>query len=295
MLFRSVRFTATPAGIQPGGSVTLSWQVDKATEARIEPGIGPVATSGTTMVKPTANTTYTLTATGPGGTRTAEVRVVLVEGGPYRLYRFVPTRFRDAGENSVQMAEFQMLRNGARLGGATASNPGGNNPGGETPFHGNDNSVDTKWLDFRKGALVLDFGVPVAADGYRWATANDADGRDPLSWRVEGSHDGTNWATLDTRDTHPTPRARKTFVGPFSLGRHPAFTMAVPVRTGTGLALDWDARPGTTYRVETSMRPTDPGSWEFAGTNVLAPGSRAGWVIPATGDGARFYRVVALP
>ncbi|MBO7542030.1 MAG: RICIN domain-containing protein, partial [Bacteroidales bacterium] len=34
---------------------------------------------------------------------------------------------------------------------------------------------------------------------YTLCSANDAHGRDPKAWRLEGSNDGTNWTVLDTR------------------------------------------------------------------------------------------------
>jgi len=70
----NIFFTASPDVIQKGQSVTLSWQVNNATEISID-GIGTVQASGSKKVKPTENTSYTLTATGEGGTQTATVEV----------------------------------------------------------------------------------------------------------------------------------------------------------------------------------------------------------------------------
>lgn len=61
--------TADPYQIYTGGSADLSWTTTNATQASIDNGVGvvtPVA-AGEKTVSPTANTTYTLTATGPGG------------------------------------------------------------------------------------------------------------------------------------------------------------------------------------------------------------------------------------
>ena len=65
--------------------------------------------------------------------------------------------------------------------------------------------------------------VPTPVDGYRWATANDADERDPVGWRVDGSHDGVNWITLDEHSNYPTPTARNAYLSDFALGAHPPF------------------------------------------------------------------------
>lgn len=71
-------FTATPDAIGEGGSSTLAWATTNAASASIDQGIGSVATTGSMMVSPTATTTYTLTATGPGGAVQAVTTVTVV-------------------------------------------------------------------------------------------------------------------------------------------------------------------------------------------------------------------------
>jgi hypothetical protein len=72
-------FGATPASITSGQSSTLEWNdITHATACSISNGIGTIdCTSGGTSVSPTATTTYTLTASGPGGdaSRSASVTV----------------------------------------------------------------------------------------------------------------------------------------------------------------------------------------------------------------------------
>lgn len=70
-------FTATPASLPAGGGdVTLAWSVSNAKKLSIDPGIGEVSGSQTT-VRVSQSTTFTLTATGPGGSdsKTASVSV----------------------------------------------------------------------------------------------------------------------------------------------------------------------------------------------------------------------------
>jgi hypothetical protein len=205
-------FSASPALIGTGWSVTLAWNVTGADTVSIAPGVGSVAGIGSVAVHPAAATTYTLTAQNATGTRTRTVRVGV---GPFRYFRFVPVTLRIG--DTVQLAEFQLLNNGMRLAGAAATNPGGDNPGPEGPDKANDNLTTTKWLDFNHQPLVLDFGAPVVADAYRFATANDTDTRDPVSWRVEGSHDGVAWRVLDSRKNYATPTARFSYIAGLSL------------------------------------------------------------------------------
>ncbi len=69
-------FAANPAAISPGQSSTLSWgKVDNADSATIDQGIGGIATPGEQSVSPASTTTYTLTASGCGGTVTKQVTI----------------------------------------------------------------------------------------------------------------------------------------------------------------------------------------------------------------------------
>jgi Ig-like domain from next to BRCA1 gene/Bacterial Ig domain len=74
-------FTCSPCTISAGGTATLNWgPVTGATSASIDQGINGVPTPGSVNVSPTSTTTYTLTATGPGGTSQAAVTIVVTGG-----------------------------------------------------------------------------------------------------------------------------------------------------------------------------------------------------------------------
>ena len=71
-------FWAEPTTISPGGDSTLHWDVHNAARVSIKQGsqeLGPQPLQGNRSVSPVATTDFTLTADGPGGTRTAEVTV----------------------------------------------------------------------------------------------------------------------------------------------------------------------------------------------------------------------------
>jgi len=55
-------FNASPAGITAGSSSTLSWDVGNAIAVTIDNGVGSVGLTGTRVVSPAVDTTYTLTA-----------------------------------------------------------------------------------------------------------------------------------------------------------------------------------------------------------------------------------------
>ena len=72
-------FTASPSTLAPGGSATLAWNVTGAVSIAIEPGIGTVTGSSTT-VTPSATTTYILTATNASGSATVSATVSVTAG-----------------------------------------------------------------------------------------------------------------------------------------------------------------------------------------------------------------------
>ena len=67
---------ANPSIIQQGQTTVLTWQTSDATEIAIA-GLGTLPPSGSRQVTPDASTTYTLVATGPGGTKGASARVTV--------------------------------------------------------------------------------------------------------------------------------------------------------------------------------------------------------------------------
>lgn len=79
----TVTLTANTTTVQRGQGVTLTYSATNATSVTIDQGVGavtPVA-GGTRQVTPTANTTYTATATGPGGTAQS-ARVAITVNAP---------------------------------------------------------------------------------------------------------------------------------------------------------------------------------------------------------------------
>ena len=73
----SVALSASPASAQAGQPVTLTWSSTNATSITLEPSVGRVAAQGSTTVRPTQPTTYTVNATGPGGSAHANAQVTI--------------------------------------------------------------------------------------------------------------------------------------------------------------------------------------------------------------------------
>jgi fibronectin-binding autotransporter adhesin len=192
-----------------------------------------------------------------GGNNASTAYTGVIDGsGPapgaitYQYFRFTPIT-RLASANSVQMSEIQFFNNGTQIPtvGAIATNPGGNNPATELPANAIDNNATTKWLDFNKQPLIVNFGSPQTVTDYRLATANDATDRDPLRWKLEGSADGTTWTLLDDRTggDQDIPTARNVFVPEVNAPFYSLPPISTLVKVGTGaLTLSSNTYTGAT-------------------------------------------------
>ncbi|MFI9246815.1 GH92 family glycosyl hydrolase [Streptomyces sp. NPDC053086] len=79
---------------------------------------------------------------------------------------------------------------------ASADNPGA----GEVEENLVDGEPGTKWLAFETtGWVEFDLDKPVKIAAYALTSANDYDERDPRDWTLEGSTDGKDWKTVDSR------------------------------------------------------------------------------------------------
>ena len=126
-----------------------------------------------------------------------------------KYVRFYPESTRSSGDyvnSGYQLSEFQLTLNGTKVeypSGTSASCPGGSWTTAESPAQAIDGSVSTKFYNNINSPLyplVIALSQTTVFDGYRWYTANDATGRDPVTWRVEISDDGANWTSVSRQD-----------------------------------------------------------------------------------------------
>jgi hypothetical protein len=73
----AISFSATPDDIAFGQTSTLVWDTTNADSVTIDNGVGSQPVSGSVTVQPSVTTTYTLTASGPGGTSSSQVTVTV--------------------------------------------------------------------------------------------------------------------------------------------------------------------------------------------------------------------------
>ena len=79
-------FKFNPPSIQQGQSAELQWKVQNATEVKIDQ-LGTVQAESSRILQPTETKTYTLTATGEGGTRTTGSATINVAALPKPLIK----------------------------------------------------------------------------------------------------------------------------------------------------------------------------------------------------------------
>ncbi|WP_330282002.1 GH92 family glycosyl hydrolase [Streptomyces sp. NBC_00588] len=77
---------------------------------------------------------------------------------------------------------------------------GENTGGGEVKENLVDGESATKWLAFEAtGWVEFDLDKPLKITNYALTSANDFAERDPKDWTLQGSSDGKDWKTLDSR------------------------------------------------------------------------------------------------
>jgi peptidoglycan-associated lipoprotein len=78
----TAQLSADKTSINAGDTVKLSWTTTDAPNVSIAPEVGAVTAQGSTSVTPAATTTYTLTASSPGGNATSSVTVTVATAAP---------------------------------------------------------------------------------------------------------------------------------------------------------------------------------------------------------------------
>ena len=185
----------------------------------------------------------------------------------HRYLKWSITAYKgNTSETIIQVSELYLKYTGSAVswGSATITNPNGNNPSNEGPANLIDGNISSKVLDFDidvngSSVFIIDAGSgnTLQADSYYYVTGGDAEQRDPISWTIEGSNDGTNYTVLHTVTNATITSGRRTSTQEFSMA-----TITNKNKKNTGVwsmdadylnadtSLDIDAVYGTTYRAE---------------------------------------------
>ena len=153
------------------------------------------------------------------GLEIREGAVLFASGGSSvvscRYLRWNVTKTRPAksappeyGNTGSQFSEFRLFRGGKMLPRPAHATAICASDWSESPKKGIDGDLKTKCY---ANPFVADFGEEVTFDGYSFATANDAIGRDPASWTVEAGFAtaaGIQWAPIGSVQGFEAPKAR---------------------------------------------------------------------------------------
>jgi hypothetical protein len=121
-----------------------------------------------------------------------------------------------------------------------------NSPAGEGPNNAFDNNVGTKYLNFDKknAGVTVQLNAGRAVTGFTITTANDFSGRDPTSYKLYGSNDGSTW-TLIKQDSISLSESRYTTSAVVDVSNTTAYAyyfMVFPTtKAGDGCGLNCDS------------------------------------------------------
>ena len=101
---------ASPASVLEGQCTSLTWSSTNASSASIDQGVGRVDASGSRQVCPDHTTSYTLTATGDGGSRSASTTVTVRPKVIDRLTLHINFDFNKATVRKEEDADLQKAR-----------------------------------------------------------------------------------------------------------------------------------------------------------------------------------------
>ena len=121
-----------------------------------------------------------------------------------------------------------------------------NSPAGEGPNNAFDNNSSTKYLNFDKknAGVTVQLNTGRVVTGFTVTTANDFSGRDPTSYKLYGSNDGSTW-TLIKQDAITLSTSRYTTSAVVDVANTTAYAyyfMLFPTtRAGDGCGLNCDS------------------------------------------------------
>jgi hypothetical protein len=142
-------------------------------------------------------------------------------------------------------------------------------PSGEGIANLMDGRIETKYLTFHSTCWVRWKGTSaMTAVTYALTSANDVPGRDPKSWNLQGSTDGSSWKTLDSRSsqTFTSRGQRKSYTittpGSYSYYRLNVTAVVTPSLNALQLA-EWDLlKSACTPTAITPYLQVNGGAWQ---------------------------------
>lgn len=166
-----------------------------------------------------------------------------------------------------------------------------NSPAGEGPNNAFDNNNGTKYLNFDKknAGVTVQLNSGRVVTGFTITTANDFSGRDPTSYKLYGSNDGSTW-TLIKQDAISLSDNRYTTSAVVSVGNTTAYAyyfMLFPTtKAGDGCGLNCDSMQiaELTYYYDANSTVTSTAT----SNNIVDPVTAAANTLCCGGSSASF-------
>ncbi len=279
-------FTVSPSCINRGQSATLSWSVRYASNVTITgPGVNqsfsgsPAGViSETLAVSPLVDTTYMLTATGPGGSAQAQTTVTVKQ--PFRIDSFAATTYCLTPGANVDLSWAITNGESADINGTAISSTGGTlrvNPTATTTYTLSATRAGCSGPETITQAVTISV-VPAPTATF---TANPA--------RIElGQSTSLQWTTRDTTsgDITPSPAAGSGLSGPTTITPVPSGSLSViPTQLGTytytltamstGCSTQQAQQTATVIVDPVAVSPPCPTINSFVADSCILPGNNA--------------------
>ena len=153
----------------------------------------------------------------------------------FRYFKFVLTSVRE-NTGDVQITDIHITHNNNRVDYTDATiTISGANPKSANPLVNMiDNNTATKSNSGITSnpinvIIVIDFKKTIMADGFYYVTGNDRPGRDPISWEVWISLDGTNYSLVNTTTNASITPDRNTNTQTFPLSSPACFNKGTKI------------------------------------------------------------------
>ncbi|WP_252727964.1 GH92 family glycosyl hydrolase [Curtobacterium salicis] len=161
---------------------------------------------------------------------------------------------------------------GSLLGHVTAVTADAENPPNEVAASLADGNPGSKWLAFQDtGVITYRLDQAETLRQYSLTSANDAPGRDPQAWTLEGSTDGSTWTTVDTQSAQSfSGRGKTNQYTAATPGSYAQYRLRITRNSGDGITqlADWSISDGSTTPPPPSPMVTQVGNGPVSGLNT---------------------------
>ena len=161
---------------------------------------------------------------------------------------------------------------GSLLGHVRAVTADNENPPNEVAPNLADANPTTKWLAFAStGVITYQLDAAETVKAYSLTSANDAPGRDPRAFTVEGSNDGKNWTPVDSESNQSfSDRETTNDYTVAAPGSYSWYRLDITQNSGDSITqlADWSISDGTKDPEPPTPMVTTVGTGPVSGPNV---------------------------